>query len=57
MFINNEDVREEFDADDHYVGPAHNRSASSFRVDVDCYEGYMVLVRTRYEEHPKPISW
>ena len=55
MFFNNGDVRGEFATDDHYVGPAHNRPAASFRVAIDCYEGYMVLARLGNEEHPKPI--
>ena len=55
MFFNNGDVREEFAADDHYVGPARNRPAPSFRVGVDCHEGYLLLVRAGDEEHPKPI--
>ena len=42
-------------ADDHYVGPARNCPTPSFRVVVDYYKGYMVLVRPRDEEHPKPI--
>jgi hypothetical protein len=55
MLFSNGDVRKEFDADDHYVGPARDRLAPSFRVDVDYYEGYMVLVRPGDEDHPKPI--
>jgi hypothetical protein len=55
MFDNNGDVREEFAADDHYVGPARNRPALSFRVGVDCHEGYLLLVHAGDEEHPKPI--
>ena len=43
MFFNNGDVREEFAADDHYVGLAHNRPAPSFCVVVDCYKGYMKM--------------
>jgi hypothetical protein len=41
--------------DEHYVGHACIHSTPSFRVVVDCYEGYMVLVRARDEKHPKPI--
>ena len=41
--------------DEHYVGSAHNRPALSFRVGVDCHEGFMVLVRAGDEERPKPI--
>jgi hypothetical protein len=55
MFFSNGDVREEFAMDEHYVGPARNRPAPSFRVGVDCHEGYLVLVRAGDEEHPKPI--
>ena len=55
MFFSNGDVREEFTADDHYVGPAYNRLAPLFCVVVICYEGYMVLVQTGYEEHLKLI--
>ena len=38
----------------HYDGFAHNLPALSLCVDVDCYEGYMVLVCAIDEEHPKP---
>jgi hypothetical protein len=55
MFFSNGDVREEFAMDEHYVGPARNRPAPSFRVGVDCHEGYMVLVRAGDEDHPKSI--
>ena len=55
MFFNNGDIREEFAMDEHYVGPARNRTAPSFRVSVDCHECYMVLVQAWDEEHPKPI--
>ena len=55
MFFSNGDIREKFAMDVHYVGFARNRPAPSFRVGVDCHEGYMVLVRTGDEEHSKPI--
>ena len=55
MFFDNGKVHEEFAMDKYYVGPARNRPAPSFRVGVDCHEGYMVLVRAGDEEHPKPI--
>ena len=55
MFFSNGDIREEFAVDEHYVGPTRNQPAPSFRMGVDCHEGYMVLVRTGDEEHPKPI--
>ena len=55
MFFSNGDVCEEFAIDEHYVGPARNRPAPLFPVGVDCHEGYMVLIRARDEEPPKPI--
>jgi hypothetical protein len=55
IFFSNEDVREKFTMDEHYVGPACNRPASLFCVGIHCDEGYMVLVRTGDEEHFKPI--
>ena len=47
MFFNSEDVREEFAMDEHYVGPTCNRSAPLFRVGVDCYKSYMVLLQAK----------
>jgi hypothetical protein len=55
MFFNNGDVREEFAADDHYVGHVCSRPLLSFCVAINCYESYMVLVRPGDEEHPKLI--
>lgn len=55
MFFTNRDVHEEFAVDKHYIGFARNWPAPSFHMGVDCYKGYMVLVRARDEEHPKPI--
>ena len=55
MFFDNKDVHEEFAMNEHYVGLARNRPALSFRIGVDCHEGYMVLIRARDEEHPKSL--
>ena len=44
MFFINGDVCKEFATNEHYVGHARNCLAPSFRVDVDGYEGYMVVV-------------
>src|SRR5665213_3542773 len=55
MFFSNGEVHEEFAADEHYVGPACQRPPPSFRVALDCHEGYMVFVRAGDEEHPKPV--
>ena len=52
MFFNNGDVREKFAMDEHYVGPTRIRPALSFRVGVNCQEGYMVLIQAADEEHP-----
>ena len=45
MLFSSGDIREEFAKNEHYVGPACNRPAPSFRMDVDYHEGYMVIVR------------
>jgi hypothetical protein len=37
-------VREEYNADDHFVGQRWDRLAPSFRVSRDLYEGYFVAV-------------
>jgi hypothetical protein len=37
-------VREEDDADDHFVGQRWDRPAPSFQVSRDLYEGYFVAV-------------
>ena len=55
MFFDNEEVREEFAMEKHYVGPMCNRPVPSFCVGVDCHKDYMVLVRAGDEEHLKPI--
>ena len=55
MFFNIWNIRDEFDANEHYVGHAYDHLASSFCVIVDFHKGYMVLVRTIDEEHPNPI--
>lgn len=55
MFFSNVDVREDFVAYKHYVGPTRNRPTLSFNMVVDCYKGYMVFVHVGDEEHPKPI--
>lgn len=55
MFFGNGDVCKEFAVDKHYIGLERNRLALSFCVDINYHEGYMVLVRVRDEELPKPI--
>lgn len=41
--LENEEICEEFDMDDHYVGHVNNRSPPSFHIVVDCHEGYMFI--------------
>ena len=53
--LENGEVREEFDVDDHYVGPASERPPPSFRIAVDCHEGYMLLLRAGDETYVKPV--
>jgi hypothetical protein len=55
MFFSNEDVREKFAMDKHYVGPARNWTAPSFCLGFDSHEDYMVFVQAGDEEYPKPI--
>jgi len=53
--LENGEVREEFDADDRYVGPASQRPPPSFRIAVDCHEGYMLILRLGDETYVKPV--
>ena len=39
----------------HYVGPASNRPPPSFRVIVDCHEGYMLILRLGDETYVKLV--
>ena len=53
-FTETGNVREEYNADEQFVGQAPDRSAESFRVHRDLYEGYFVAVRPSEDdtEHP-----
>jgi hypothetical protein len=44
-FIEDGNVCEEYDEDDHFVGQRRDRPTPSFRVLRDVYEGYFVVVR------------
>ena len=57
MFLNSGDIHVEFVADDHYFGPARNRSDPSLCVVVDCYQGYMVLVHMKIKSTLKRFGW
>jgi hypothetical protein len=49
-------VREEFAEDEPFIGPVGEQPRPSFRVVLDVYEGYMLLVRPGDEEiHVKPV--
>ena len=39
----------------HYVGPAGNRPPPSFRVVVDCHEGYMLILHLGDEKYVKLV--
>ena len=39
----------------HCVGPASNRPLPSFHFAVDCYEGYMLVLRLRDETYAKLV--
>ena len=53
MFFKNENVREKFAMDEHYVGLVRNCLALSFRMVVNCHKCYIVLVHAGDEEHPQ----
>ena len=53
--LGNGEVREEFDVDDHYVGHVSNHPLPSFRIAIDCHEGYMLILRSRDETCAKPV--
>jgi hypothetical protein len=53
--MENGEVCEEFDVDDHYVGHASQRLPPSFRIAVDCHEGYMLILRPGDETYAKPV--
>jgi hypothetical protein len=44
QFMEDGSVREEYDADDHFVGQRRDYPTPSFRVSRDQYEGYFVVV-------------
>ena len=54
-FWKNEEVREEYDVYDHYVGPANNRPPPSFHIAVDCHEGNLLILRSVDETFAKPL--
>jgi hypothetical protein len=41
--------------DDHYIGHANQRPPLSFRIAVDCHEGYMLILRLGDETYVKPV--
>jgi hypothetical protein len=56
-FIEDGNVRKEYDEDDHFVGQRQDCPAPSFRVLHDVYEGYFVAVRLADgDSHPVWIA-
>jgi hypothetical protein len=53
--LENGEVREEFDVDDHYVEHASQRPPPSFCIAVNCHEGYMLILRPGDETYVKPV--
>ena len=51
----NREVREKFDVDDHYIRLASNRPLPSFRIVVDCHEGYMLILQLGDETYAKSL--
>lgn len=52
MFFNNGDIYEEFVVDVHYIALLAIFQLQFFLCDFNCYEGYMVFVRAKDEQHP-----
>ena len=53
--LGNGEVCEEFDVDDHYIGPTSNRPPPSFRIALDFHEGYKFILRPGDETCAKPV--
>ena len=53
--LDNVKVCEEFNEDDHYIGPTSNHPPPSFCVVMDCHEGYMLILHFEDEIYTKPI--
>jgi hypothetical protein len=57
-FIEDGNVRKEYNEDDYFVGQKRDHLAPSFRVLRDVYEGYFVAVRpVDGDSHPVWIAW
>ena len=54
--MENEEVREEFDVDNHYVEPASNHPPPSFHIAVDCHVGYMLNLHPKDETYTKLVQ-
>jgi hypothetical protein len=54
-FMQNGELREEHQPDDHYVGPANLRPAAAFRIADNMHEGHMLILRPQEQDVVRPI--
>jgi hypothetical protein len=54
-FMQNGELREEHQPDDHYVGPANLRPAAAFRIADNVHEGHMLILRPQEQDIGRPI--
>jgi hypothetical protein len=54
-FLQNGELREEHQPDDHYVGPANLRPAAAFRIAENVHEGHMLILRPQEQDIGRPI--
>jgi hypothetical protein len=53
--LDNVKVCEEFNEDDHYIGPTSNHPPPSFRVVMDFHEGFMLILHLGDEIYAKVV--
>jgi hypothetical protein len=54
--LDNVKVCEEFNEDDHYIGPTSNHPPPSSCVVMDCHEGYMLILHLGDEIYAIPVT-
>jgi hypothetical protein len=54
-FLQNGELREEHQPDDHYVGPANLRPTAAFRIADNVHEGHMLILRPQEQDIGRPI--
>ena len=54
-FLNNGELREEYQPDDHYVGPSNLRPKPAFRIADNVHEGHILILRPQEQDIDRPI--